>query len=70
MPIEKRAGYDWVVSFRDIDDNSIIEATIFGVMSAAQVAQQAHADASLSDDYEIVAIVRYDVVDEIFKKAE
>lgn len=63
--IEKRPGWDWMIVFRDPEDNGLIPCQVFGVMSALLAVQQAHADAGLPNECEILAIVRSDMMREV-----
>lgn len=64
---EKRPGHDWTVVFRDPDDNALISCAIFGCNTAEQVAEQAHADAGMPLDSDILLIVRSDAETEVFR---
>lgn len=58
MEYEKRPGWDWDLVFVNSDDGETIECRIFGVMTIRQVLDQAHVDAALPDEFEVIAIQR------------
>ncbi len=58
MEIEKRTGHDWLIVFRDIEDDSLIAASLYGINTLEDAAAQAHADCGMPKDCAIVFIVR------------
>jgi hypothetical protein len=68
MPdIEKRTGHDWTVVFRDPDDNSLLVTSVFGVNTAEQAVEQAHVDAGMPEDSDILLVVRDDASEEVLR---
>lgn len=61
--VEYRSGHDWTVMFRDIEDNGLVVASLYGLMTARQVAERAHVDCGVGKESDILCILRDDAWD-------
>jgi hypothetical protein len=69
MKIEKRAGWDWTVSYRDGDDPEILTMAVFGCASIEDAIKDAREslggfedeDAVNGNTYEILSVSRDEI---------